>query len=447
MEQREPSPLALPTEPVDRLIAPFERFLHVEAAGGIVLLACTVVALTIANSPLGEAYHQWWHTPVAVEFGAFQLRKTLEHWINDGLMTLFFFVVGLEVKRELVLGELRDPRAAALPIAGAIGGMIVPAGIYLVLIGSSPAARGWGIPMATDIAFVVGCMAVLGRRVPHGLRVMLLSLAIADDIGAILVIALGYSAGIVWLPLCLGVLGLGLVVLFEHLGVRSFGVYTLLGAAIWVAFVKSGVHATIAGVILGLLTPARPYLSQGALASFLERARSLLHGGGWSERDGVTHARALRRASRQAVSPLEYLEHLLHPWVSFAIMPIFALANAGVHVDLATVGDRVTLAVAAGLLAGKPLGIVATSWLAVAAGAARLPAGVTWAGITGGSVLCGIGFTMALFVASLALEGAALAAAKVGVLIGSALAAAAGMLVLLGTAPSSSAATARAEGG
>ena len=265
MERSEHPPLAPATEPIDRLIAPLQRFLHVEAAGGIVLLACTVVALVIANSSLGDAYQQWWHTQMGVDFGIVQLRKSLEHWINDGLMTLFFFVVGLEVKRELVLGELRDPRAAVLPIAGAIGGMAGPACLYLLLIGNAPGARGWGIPMATDIAFVVGCMAVLGRRVPHGLRVIVLSLAIADDIGAILVIALGYSSGIAWLPLALGLLGLGVVVLCERLGIRSFGIYTLIGVAIWVAFVKSGVHATIAGVILGLLTPARPYLSQGRL--------------------------------------------------------------------------------------------------------------------------------------------------------------------------------------
>jgi len=444
MKRPERAPLAFPPASIDRLIEPFARFLHVEAAGGIVLLACTVAALVIANSPLADAYHQWWHTPLGIEVGTFQLRKTLEHWINDGLMTLFFFVVGLEVKREVVLGELRDPRAAVLPIAGAIGGMVGPAAIYLVLIGNSPAARGWGIPMATDIAFVVGCMAVLGKRVPHALRIMLLSLAIADDIGAILVIALGYSSGIAWLPLALGVLGLGVVALFERIGVRSFGIYTVLGTAVWVAFVKSGVHATIAGVLLGLLTPARPHLSRDAFATFLDRVRALLHGGGWSADASVSHASALQRASREAVSPLEYLEYRLHPWVSFAIMPIFALANAAVQVNAADFGERVTLAVAAALLFGKPLGIVAASWLAVMSGIARLPAGVSWAGVVGGGLLCGIGFTMALFIASLALQGPALAAAKVGILMGSALAAVAGTLLLF-RAAHGSATSARVE--
>jgi Na+:H+ antiporter, NhaA family len=421
-------------------MAPLERFLHVEAAGGVVLLACTVIALVIANSPLGEAYDHWWHTQVGLEIGSFHLRNSLEHWVNDGLMTVFFFVVGLEVKRELVLGDLRDPRAAALPIAAAIGGMVVPAGIYLALLGGTPAARGWGIAMATDIAFVVGCMAVLGARIPHGLRIMLLTLAIADDIGAILVIAFGYSSGIALLPLVLGLLGIGVAVLFERVGIRSLGIYTLIGVIVWVAFVKSGVHATIAGVLLGLFTPARPYLSAGAFAQFLDRVRELLQGGGWSGAGArAAQVRALQRTSRETVSPLEYLENLLHPWVSFLIMPIFALANAAVRFHVTDLGNPVALTVGVSLLVGKPIGIVLSSWLSVWLGAARLPEGVSWPRVAGGGALCGIGFTMALFVASLALEGSALAAAKVGILGGSALAAIAGVLLLRVTAAAPSA--------
>jgi NhaA family Na+:H+ antiporter len=288
--------------------------------------------------------------------------------------------------------------------------------------------------MATDIAFVVGCMAVLGRRVPNGLRVMLLTLAIADDIGAILVIAFGYSSGIALLPLGLGLLGIGLVVLFARIGIRSLGIYTLAGVAVWLAFVKSGVHATIAGVILGLLTPARPYISGGAFGQFLERMRELFRGEGWAaSRDRAARVQTLRRASRETISPLEYLENLLHPWVGFVIMPIFALANAAVPLQLSDLSDRVALAVAVSLLVGKPVGIVLLSWLAISLGLARLPAGVTWAHLAGGGVLCGIGFTMALFIARLALEGPALAAAKVGILDGSALAAMVGMLMLSAT--------------
>lgn len=428
---RSPAPRApLPEEPIDRLIAPLERFLHVEAAGGVVLLACTFIALIIANSSLAEAYHHFWHLSVGVDVGSFELRYPLEHWVNDGLMTIFFFVVGLEVKRELAVGDLRDPRAAALPIAGALGGMLAPAAIYLSL--SSPAAaRGWGIAMATDIAFVVGCMAVLGARVPAGLRVMLLTLAIADDVGAILVIALGYSSGIAWTALALGMAGIGAVVLFGRVGVRSFAVYTLLGIITWVAFMKSGVHATVAGVALGLLTPAAPYLPQGGFTGFLEQVRSFVQGGGWSSRhESTAQVRVLQRATRETVSPLEYLENVLHPWVSFAIMPIFALANAAVPVHLSDLADPVALAVGAGLLLGKPIGIAAASWLAVRARLARLPQGVSWPQVAAGGVLCGIGFTMALFIANLALTEAALAAAKVGILAGSALAAVIGMALL-----------------
>ncbi len=431
MDRSEHSPLATPVEPIDRLVAPFERFLHVEAAGGIVLLACTVAALLVANSPLGDAYHHWWQTELRVQIGSFELRNSLEHWVNDGLMTLFFFVVGLEVKRELVLGDLRDPRAAALPIAAALGGMVVPAALYFILIDDAAAARGWGIPMATDIAFVVGCMAVLGKRVPRGLRVMLLSLAIADDIGAILVIALVYTAGIAWLPLLLGLCGIAVMVLLENLGVRSFGVYTVVGLAVWVAFVKSGVHATIAGVLLGLLTPARPYASAYTLATRLEHHSESLRRGGGSGGVAASRARALQSASRESVSPLEYLEHRLHPWVSFVIMPVFALANAAVHFRASGLTDRVTIAVVIGLFVGKPVGVLLSSWLAVTTGAARLPDGAGWMSVAGGGFLCGIGFTMALFVANLALAGPPLAAAKVGTLIASALAAGAGMLILL----------------
>jgi len=325
--------------------------MHVEAAGGIVLLGCTVIALGFANSRFGDAYlHLWW-TGVAVEVHL-RVGHSLHHWMNDGLMALFFFVVGLEVKRELVLGEPRDTRRAALPIVAAVGGMVVPAGTYLALQRGAPAQRGWGIPMATDIAFVVGCLAVLGSRIPYGLRIAILTLAIADDIGAILVIALGYSAGIDAVPLLLGAAGLALVLGLAGLGVRSFGVYTLVGLAVWLAFLESGVHATIAGVLLGLLTPARPHRTEH-------------------------------------VSPLEYLESTLHPWVGFVIMRVFALANAGVPLRLASLADPVALSVAAGLVIGKPVGIVLSSWIAVRASVARLPDGVGWAALAGGEALAG----------------------------------------------------------
>ena len=417
-----------PPAAIDRLLEPLERFLHVEAAGGIVLLACTVVALVAANSPFAEAYGHFWHTDVAIAFGTRELRMSLAHWINDGLMVLFFFVVGLEVKRELVLGELRDPRRAALPIVAAVGGMVVPAAVYLVLQAGTPTARGWGIPMATDIAFVVGCMALLGNRIAHGLRVMLLTLAIVDDIGAILVIALGYATGVDVTALAIAAGGIAAVLVLQRLGVRSLAVYTIVGLGIWLAVLHSGVHATIAGVLLGLLTPARPLLSPD------DSARLLTAGGDALGRDPdsarAAQVRLVRQAAREAVSPVEYLERVLHPWVGFLVMPVFALANAGVPIAVDDLRDPVAVAVAAGLVIGKPLGVVGASRLAVAAGLARLPDGVGWPALVGGGFLAGIGFTMALFIAGLALPAAS-DPAKVGILVASLVAAVAGMLTLL----------------
>jgi len=435
-EQDGSTPLRLPEEPIDRLIEPIERFMHVEAAAGGVLLACTVIALVLANSPMSASYLHIWEADIGFHIGALHVSHSLHHWINDGLMALFFFVVGLEVKRELVLGELNDPRRAALPVIAAMGGMLVPAAIYLALRAGTPSQRGWGTPMATDIAFVVGCMAVLGSRIPHGLRITVLTLAIADDIGAILVIAFGYSTGIRLVPLLVGAGGLGLVVLLARLGVRSFGIYTLTGLLVWFAFQESGVHATIAGVLLGLLTPARPHLTGTAFAGLLGRATQVMLGEGWAHaRDRSASIRAFRRITREMVSPLEYLESMLHPWVGFVIMPIFALANAGVPLQVASFGDPIALAVAAGLVIGKPAGITLLSWIAVRAGLARLPEGVGWTALIGGGALAGIGFTMALFVAGLALEGPDLEAAKVGILGGSAVAAVIGMAVLAWVLP------------
>ena len=430
--------IALPEQPIRRLTAPLERFMHVEAASGIVLLAAAVIALVLANSAWSSGFLGLWKTEMGFTLGGFDMHHSLQHWINDGLMAIFFFVIGLEVKRELVIGELRDPHRAALPIVAALGGMVAPAAIYLALEAGGPSARGWGIPMATDIAFVVGCMAILGSRVPNGLRVMLLSLAIADDIGAILVIAVGYTESLNMTALVLGFVGLGLVFFLSRLGVRSLLMYTLVGGLIWLAFHESGVHATIAGVLLGLLTPTRPYLEEGVFGQILDRAADIFHGGSWDE---VSH-RAIkvarfREAARETVSPVEYLEAVLHPWVGFLIMPVFALANAGVPFELSDFADPVAQAVAAGLLIGKPLGIVLFSFVAIRVGLAKLPSGVGWGALSGGGILAGIGFTMALFIAGLALEGDLLDAAKVGVLGASALAATIGMLLLVWRLPRS----------
>jgi NhaA family Na+:H+ antiporter len=323
-----------------------------------------------------------------------------------------------------------------LPVAAAIGGMIVPATLYLALQFGRPGERGWGIPMATDIAFVVGCIAILGSRVPHSLRIMLLSLAIVDDIGAILVIAVGYTDDLSLASLAAGAAGIVLILGLTKLGVRSVGVYTLLGAGVWLAFHESGVHATIAGVILGLITPASRWVGPGVLGPILDRAGHLFRGEDLAS--DQEHARILRRveqASREAISPLERIETALHPWVGFVIMPIFALANAGVPIRLGDLAAPVSLAVMAGLVVGKPVGILLACWLAVKLRLAELPRGVGWGPIAAAGCLAGIGFTMALFIAGLALKAPLLDTAKIGILSGSILSALLGVGLMVALLP------------
>lgn len=436
MSSKRPIP-HLPKEPIQKLVDPLARFLHIEAASGAVLLVATSVALILANTASAEDFLGFWKTRVGFSFGDFEFQHSLKHLINDGLMVIFFFVIGLEVKREMVSGELRDLRKAALPIAAAVGGMVVPAGLYLALQAGEPGESGWGIPMATDIAFVVGCMAVLGPRVPHVLRVTLLSLAIADDIGAILVIAIGYTDGVRFDWLAAGFVGIGLVSVLARAGVRAFSVYIVLGTAIWFAFHESGVHATIAGVILGLMTPAKTYVSTGLFGEFLDRASDLFKGE-WNEASHrVVEVRKFQQAARETVSPLEYLESTLHPWVGFAIMPIFALANAGVPLQISAIGEGLSIAVIVGLVVGKPIGIVLVSWLVVKAKLTKLPQGIRWSTLFAGGALCGIGFTMALFIAELAMAPELLDTAKIGVLTGSLISGAVGMVLMFILLPKS----------
>jgi len=426
----------LPDHPIDRILEPLRKFLHVEAASGVLLMGCTLIALVAANSPLSDVYLDFWKTPIGFTVGDFVFRHSLKHWINDGLMVLFFFVIGLEMKREIVQGELRDWRRAALPMAAALGGMIVPATLYLAIQLGKPGIRGWGIPMATDIAFVVGCIALLGPRVPHSLRILLVSLAIVDDIGAIVVIAVGYTGQLNWGWLAGAAVGLGFVRLLAQVGVRGFAVYLAVGVLVWFAFHESGVHATIAGVILGLMTPTTALVSEGTFSELLRRTRQVFESGGWR---GVSRRgekiRRFQHLTRETISPLEYLENRLHPWSGFAIMPLFALANAGVPLRVAALNDPIALAVVVGLVVGKPFGIVTFSWLAVKAGWARLPDGLSWKVLLAAGTLAGIGFTMSLFIAGLAFEAHMLDRAKIGVLAGSALSAVVGVGLLLYTLP------------
>lgn len=423
--------LVLPRKPVDRVLDPLLQFMHVQAAGGIVLAVATVTALAIANSPWGEAYLHFWETPVGMHFGSWKLEHPLLDWINDALMAIFFFVTGMEVKREIVLGELREIRRATLPLLAAVGGMIAPAVIYLSLQWGQPGQSGWGIPMATDIAFVVGCMMLLGRRVPLGLRIALLTLAIADDIGAILVIAVGYTSDLHLNWLFFGAAFLILIAFMARIGIRSILAYVLVGSIVWLCFHESGVHATIAGVILGLQTPARPLLGSNDLVRVVDWARDHLSGDWDSTNHSAAKVNLLTRATRQTISPLEYLESTLHPWVAFGILPLFALANAGVVVSVADLLHPVALAVVAGLVIGKPLGVMLMCFVSVKLGVARLPTGVTWLSLLAGGFLCGIGFTMALFIAGLAISPELLGPAKIGVLSGSVISATLGMTMLL----------------
>jgi NhaA family Na+:H+ antiporter len=400
------------TKPIERLTAtvasPLRAFLHAENAGGIVLVAAAVAALVWANSPAADGYAQFWHQTISVGAGPAQVTEDLQHWVNDGLMAIFFFVIGLEIKRELVVGELREPRAAALPVLAAIGGVVLPAVIYLTLVGAGEPARGWGIPMATDIAFAVGILALLGRRASTGAKLFLLSVAIVDDIIAILVIAVFYSGSINFWWLAGAVVGLLAVVGLRRLGVVSPWGYVPVGIVVWVATLESGVHATLAGVALGMLTPARPVGGRDVL---------------------------------------DDLEHALHPVSAFLIIPIFALANAGVDVRGgalgAAFGQQLTWAVIVGLVVGKIVGIAGVAHVVRWRRWGALPADMHGREIVGVAALGGIGFTVSLFIADLAFDDAGLIAqAKVGILTASLAAALIGTVLLL-LAPAGTGATSR----
>jgi Na+:H+ antiporter, NhaA family len=427
---------------VERALAPFKRFAEMEAAGGIVLLACTAVALVWANSPWADAYQHLWELELALVAGPLEIRSTLHHLINDGLMAVFFFLVGLEIKREVLVGELASLRRAALPIAGAVGGIVVPAALYALLNAGGPGIRGWAVPMATDIAFALGVLALLGDRVPLGLKVFLAALAIVDDIAAVLVIAAFYSEGISWNHL-MAAGGLLLLALSANAaGVRRPAAYAVIGVVLWAAIVGSGIHATVAGVLLALTIPVKTRIDG---SEFLGRANLSLSEFAAREEPAspiLAHPAQqsalfeLEQLTERAQSPLARLEHALHGVVAFGIMPLFALANAGVRLDGGELGamlaNPVTAGVILGLLAGKPLGITLASWLSVRTGLSVLPGEVTWRALHGVGWLGGIGFTMALFIAGLAFPGRPelLASAKIGILTASLLAGVGGWLLL-----------------
>ena len=428
-----PEATRLPKEFVDRLTRPFVRFLHIESAGGAILLLFTVLALVLSNSPWADAFEHAWEIQVGLRVGSVEFARSLREWINDGLMTLFFFLVALELKRELILGELKKPRMAALSIAAALGGMIVPAAIYLALQSGQPGQDGWGTVMATDTAFVIGCLALLGSRIPLSLRVFMLSLAIVDDIGAIVVVAIGYSSNIVWWPLVVAGIGVGIIRAMAKLGFRGFPLYILVGGLIWLAVDASGIHATITGVILGLMTPARRWVSDKRLYAILGQV--IAHPASSESNRDTKDRQTLQMAeiaAREALSPVERLEIALHPWVVFVIMPLFAFANAGLPLTLSELDSSITVAIVLGFILGKPIGILLFSWLALRLHIAIRPPELSWRLLAGGSLLAGIGFTMALFIANLAFDKSLIDSAKLGILLASVFSAVAGLALLMG---------------
>jgi NhaA family Na+:H+ antiporter len=426
--------------PIDTVLAPLRLFAQHKLAGAGMLLFATAVALVWANSPWAESYHHTLHLELSLSLGELSFSKTLHHLINDGLMGIFFFLVGLEIKREIIVGELSSLRKAALPALAAVGGMVVPALLYVAVNPDPPLRSGWGIPMATDIAFALGVLAVLGSRAPASLKILLTALAIVDDIGAVLVIAVFYTEQIATGPLLIGLAGVVLSVTMGRLGVRNSLVYFFVGTVVWLAFLESGVHATIAALLMAFTIPARTRIDGNRLVTRLDQATA------WLRRVGPPSDKGLNTPEQQHVleeislirgaasAPLLDLEHALVPLVTFVVLPVFALANAGVSlsgVGLDALTSGIALGIVVGLVLGKPIGIFAFTWLAVRLGVADLPSGVSWSQVAGLGLLGGIGFTMALFIAGLAFTSAGdLDAAKVGILAASVLAAVAGLLLL-----------------
>lgn len=427
-------------EPLLRLVRvagrPLERFLRIEAASGILLLIAAAVALLWANSPWAESYFRFWHTPVGFRFGGFAFERPLDWVVNDGLMVIFFFVVGLEIRREIHHGELSEWRRAALPAAAALGGMLVPAGLYLAFAAAPATRMGWGVPMATDIAFAVGILTLLGKRVPAALRVLLLALAVIDDLGAIVVIAVFYSSGISLTALLVAALAFAGVFTMQWLGVRAKLAYILPAAVAWGGIYAAGIHPTIAGVIVGLITPVRAWLGPDGFIVDVRKELEQLDQATPNALSSHELAQTLRHvnvARREAMSPAESLIEMLHPWVAFGIMPVFALANAGVSLaggPLDAASWTVLWAVALGLVVGKPVGVLVASWLVLRFRLATLPAGIGVRHLVVLGIVAGVGFTMALFIAQLAFtDERLLAAAKLGVLVASGAAAVLGLIL------------------
>ncbi|MDR3504395.1 MAG: Na+/H+ antiporter NhaA [Legionella sp.] len=422
----------LPKEPIHLISKPLAQYIRIETSTACLLLLSTLISLIIANSPWSKPFLSIWEIPLGIHVGNFEFSRSVHGWINDGLMTLFFFFVSLELKREFVFGELQNPRIAAFPVMAALGGMLVPAFIYLILQSGEPGQKGWGTVMATDTAFVIGCLALLGKNIPQSLRLFMLSLAIIDDIGAILVVAIGYSHGISGMPLLVSVIGFIFIHIMKTLGIRNIAAYFFIGSFIWIAIDASGIHPTVTGVILGLMAPTKTWVSDKRLHNILEHMISYPPGEHWSGDTEDRKALLMTEvAAREVLSPVERLEIFLHPWIGYFILPLFALANAGVPISSSDFTHGVTVAVFLGFILGKPIGVFIFSFIAEFSGLAVRPRDLNWVLLAGGSILTGIGFTMAIFIANLSFEPDLVNAARLGILSASVFCALTGISVLL----------------
>jgi len=424
--------------PIDKITAPVNKFIHQEHTSGIVLFISVLIAIIWVNSPLQGLYHHLWDIKLSLGFGGYVLDHSLHLWINDGLMAVFFFVIGLELKREFMAGELSSLKKASLPMVAALGGMLVPALIYFFINKGTTAEHGWGIPMATDIAFALALLSIAGKHIPASVKVFLSALAVADDLGAVLVIAIFYSSHIALMPLTIGMWLLVILLIGNKLGIRSIIFYLVIGFGVWVAFLLSGVHATIAGVLVAFTIPARTRINEKNYAESLRKLlldfeKAIPNNSTLTTPEQHDTIEKIKGLSMDAETPLQKVEFALHPWVAFVVMPLFALANAGIVIGsnfFSSLVNQVSLGVAVGLLAGKFIGVLLATWLMVNFGA-QLPAKASWKQIVGVALLAGVGFTMSLFISGLAFTQPELIdQAKYGILLASLLAGVLGVMVL-----------------
>lgn len=429
----------IPKSPFEKIIAPVSRFIHLEYTGGIVLFLSVIVAIIWANSPFHESYHHLWDIKFSIGFDDYVLNKPLHIWINDGLMALFFFVIGLELKREFMEGELSTLKKASLPMMAALGGMLVPAAIFFVINKGLASEHGWGIPMATDIAFALALLSMAGKHIPGSVKVFLSALAVADDLGAVLVIAFFYTSDLNFVPLGIAAVFLLVLIAGNKLGIRSTAFYLLIGIAVWIGFLLSGVHATIAGVLVAFTIPAVTKINENSFSENLRKLsndfeQEIPNSGLLTTSEQHRTIEQVKSLTLAAETPLQKIEYALHPWVAFVIMPLFALANAGIIIGadfFSALVNPVSIGVISGLIIGKFVGVLLFTWLMVKTGLAQLPDQANWKHITGVALLAGVGFTMSLFISNLAFEQPEfIEQAKYGILIASLLAGILGITLL-----------------